>query len=197
VRPEVRRRRRPDPVCPCLRFVQTVARGLAKIQGKGRGVAAIGKAFVQQTGPILAAWGCVRNTRNGLERGFGMTKVIALRLRDRVQQDSEAIAALYRNLGSPLAEGLVARALGELALAMAGLAEQVRQHDLDKVAQQFRHLQHRAQSLGLKSLAQVAGDARHCVTAGDSTAFAAVWARLLRIAEASLVADVDAADRVN
>jgi hypothetical protein len=41
----------------------------------------------------------------------------------------------------------------------------------------------------------VAGDARICLERAESTAFAAVWARLLRVAERSLAADVGLADQ--
>jgi hypothetical protein len=51
-----------------------------------------------------------------------MGDVAALRPREVVRQDVEAIAAIYRNLGAPVAEQMVTRALGELALTMAGIA---------------------------------------------------------------------------
>ena len=44
------------------------------------------------------------------------------------------------------------------------------------------------------SLGQVSQDARDCLERGDSTAFSAVWARLLRVAERSLASDKDVAD---
>jgi hypothetical protein len=44
-----------------------------------------------------------------------------------------------------------------------------------------------AAGVGLVSLAQVAEDAREVLLRGDATAFAAVWARLMRVAERSLV----------
>jgi hypothetical protein len=46
-----------------------------------------------------------------------------------------------------------------------------------------------AMGVGMVSLAQVARDARLCLERGDTTAFAAVWARLVRVAERSLVRD--------
>ena len=51
--------------------------------------------------------------------------VVALSPDDRVRQDVEPIASLYRNLGRASAEQVVTRALGELALAMSGMAAQV------------------------------------------------------------------------
>lgn len=118
-----------------------------------------------------------------------MTNVTILRPRDRIRQDGEAIAALYRNLGRATAEQLVTRALGELALAMSGLDAQVRAHDLADLARQVRRLQRMAENLGMISLCAVSQDAGICLQSGDSTAFSAVWARLMRIAERSLAAD--------
>ncbi|MCB6179816.1 hypothetical protein LHP98_16975 [Rhodobacter sp. Har01] len=123
-----------------------------------------------------------------------MAEVTALRVRERVRQDGEAIAVIYRNLGTAAAEQMVARALGELALAMAGIAAQVKGHQLADLARQLKKLQRMAENLGMVSLGVVASDARACLERCDSTAFAAVWARLLRVAERSLAADHGFAD---
>lgn len=123
-----------------------------------------------------------------------MENVVMFRPMERIRQDGEAIAALYRNLGTTTAEQLVTRALGELALTMSGLAAQVRAHDLADVARRLRRLQRMAENLGMISLGSVSGDARYCLEGGDSTAFSAVWARLMRIAERSLAAEKDMAD---
>ena len=112
-----------------------------------------------------------------------------------MRQDVEAIAVIYRNLGAPVAEQMVTRALGELALTMAGIAEKVRTQELRDLARQLGRLGRLAADLGLLSLATVAGDARTCLERAESTAFAAVWARLLRVAERSLAAEVGFADR--
>jgi len=123
-----------------------------------------------------------------------MTEVTVLRVRERVRQDGEAIAVIYRNLGTAAAEQMVTRALGELALAMAGIAAQVKGHQLADLARQLKKLQRMAENLGMVSLGVVAADARACLERCDSTAFAAVWARLMRIAERSLAADHGFAD---
>jgi hypothetical protein len=123
-----------------------------------------------------------------------MGNVTALRPREAVRQDAEAIAAIYRNLGAPTAEEMVTRALGELALTMAGIAAQVKAHELADLARQLTQLRRMAENVGLISLAAVAGDARVCLQRADSTAFAAVWARLLRVAERSLAPHEGVAD---
>lgn len=115
-----------------------------------------------------------------------MENVVALRPKERVCQNAEPIATIYRNLGTTSAEQVVTRALGELALTMSNLAAQVKAQELGDLIRQLRRLQRMSENLGLDSLASVAGDLRCCLDRGDSTAFAAVWARLLRIAERSL-----------
>ena len=124
-----------------------------------------------------------------------MNNVVALRPKERVRQDGEPIATMYRSLGTASAEQVVARALGELALTMSGLAAQVREHELGDLIRQLRRLQRMAENLGLISLGLVAADLRVCLDRKDVTAFAAVWARLLRIAERSLASDSAALDQ--
>ena len=121
--------------------------------------------------------------------------VYRLRPNDRVRQDAEPIATIYRNLGTTSAEQVVTRALGELALTMAGLATQVRAHDLSDLSRQLRRLQRMGENLGLVSLGLVAEDVRICMERSDVTGFAAVWARLLRVAERSLATDKDVLDQ--
>jgi hypothetical protein len=126
---------------------------------------------------------------------YAMGEVTALRPREIVRQDVEAIAVIYRNLGAPVAEQMVTRALGELALTMAGLAEKVRAQDLRDLARQLGLLVRLSGDLGLSTLSTVAGDAKTCLERADATAFSAVWARLLRVAERSLVTSAGVADQ--
>lgn len=115
--------------------------------------------------------------------------VVALRPNDRLRQDAEPIATIYRNLGTASAEQVVTRALTELALTMSGLAAQVQAHDLVDMARQLRRLQRMSENLGLVSLGLISADVRACLERSDVTAFSAVWARLMRVAERSLAAD--------
>jgi hypothetical protein len=123
-----------------------------------------------------------------------MENVTVLRPRERIRQDGEAIAVIYRNLGTSAAEQMVTRALGELALAMAGIAAQVKAHQLADLSRQLKKLQRMAENLGMISLSVVSQDARTCLDRCDPTAFSAVWARLLRVAERSLASDKGFAD---
>ncbi len=124
-----------------------------------------------------------------------MTNIAALPLVERVRQDAEPIATIYRNLGTSAAEQVVTRALAELGLAMAGLARQVRSHDLADVSRQLRKVQRMAEHLGMVSLGAVADDARTCFDRSDVTAFSAVWARLIRVTERSLTCEPSARDQ--
>ena len=117
--------------------------------------------------------------------------VVFMRPRERVKQDAEPIATIYRNLGAASAEQVVTRALTELAMTMAGLASQIRKHEFGDVDRQLRRLQRMSENLGMVSLGLIAGNVRLCLASGDATAFAAVWARLMRVAERSLGTDRD------
>jgi hypothetical protein len=121
--------------------------------------------------------------------------VTALRPKERVRLDAEPIASIYRNLGTAAAEQVVSRALSEVALTVATLSEQVRRHELGDLPRQLRRLQRMSDHLGMVSLGTVAAELRLCLDLGDPTAFAALWARLMRIAERSLATDKDLLDR--
>jgi hypothetical protein len=124
-----------------------------------------------------------------------MTNVMALVPKERLRQDAEPIAAIYRNLGVQAAEQVVARALAELGHVVTEVEDQVRRRDLDPLPRSLRRLQRLSENLGLVSLAQIAADAHLCLAAHDSTAFSAVWARLQRVAERSFAPVGDVVDR--
>lgn len=115
-----------------------------------------------------------------------MGKVQSLNPHEVVRQDVGTIAEIYRNLGAPVAEQLVTRALGELALALVGLRDRVQANDLHDLGWQLDRLRRLAKDIGLSSLATVSSDAATCLERGDATAFAAVWARMMRVAGSSL-----------
>lgn len=113
--------------------------------------------------------------------------VVTLCPRERVDEDEAAIRAIYDRLGPDPGAKLVTRAVGELALSVTVMAAQVGRHELAALPRSLRRMQGMAMGVGMVSLAQVARDARLCLERGDTTAFAAVWARLVRVAERSLV----------
>lgn len=120
-----------------------------------------------------------------------LENITVLRPNERVCLDAGPIAAIYRDRGAGAAEQVVNRAMGELALTMAGLAEQVRLRDLTDLHRQLRSLQRMAEHMGMTSLGQVSAQVRLCIDCGDATAFSAVWARLIRVAEHSLAGEVE------
>ena len=122
-------------------------------------------------------------------------KVTALRPKERVRLDAEPIAAIYRNLGTGAAEQVVSRAFSELVLTLAGLSDQVNMHALCDLGRGLRRLQRMAEHLGMISLGLIAAEARLCLDRADATAFAAVWARLIRVAKASVAPDSDLLDQ--
>ena len=121
--------------------------------------------------------------------------VTDLRPVDRVRQDGEPIASMYRTMGTRAAQEVVGRALGELALTMAGLTDGVASGDTGGLPRQLRRLERMSEQLGLSSMTEVAGTVRTCVERQDMTAFAAVWARLVRVAEVSLASETRLLDR--
>lgn len=114
------------------------------------------------------------------------TNVVAFRPNDHVMHDTAPVMTLYRNLDSVSAGQVVNRALAEIGLAIATLSAAVEARELDGLDRQLRRLQQLAENIGLVSVGMVAIDLRTCLDQGDNTAFAAVWARLGRVAERSL-----------
>ena len=114
-------------------------------------------------------------------------RVVTLHPRERVDEDEGAILAIFDRLGADPGAKLVTRAVGELALAVTVMCAQVERHELDTLPRALKRMQAMAAGVGMVSLSQVAEDARAVLLRGDATAFAAVWARLMRVAERSLV----------
>lgn len=121
--------------------------------------------------------------------------IVEFRPKDRIYQDAEPIALIYRSMGTHAAEEVVNRALGEITLTMSNIARQVQGQDIGDVARQLRRMERMAMQLGLVSLGTVSNDARACLDGGNPIAFSAVWARLLRVAEVSLAIEIGAIDQ--
>jgi len=120
--------------------------------------------------------------------------VTPLQQRERVRLDADRLELLYRQLGDRGAEDVVCRALEEIAARLS-------QAERDFLAARFvqmrkvcRSLIALAEQVGMPLLARVAGDVTGCIDAGDGTALAATFARLIRIAESSLCEIWDMAD---
>jgi hypothetical protein len=106
--------------------------------------------------------------------------------RERVEEDMEPIVQIYRNLGSESGAAVVQRALSDLGLALAVLAECMARSDVAKLHPALRRVDAMAEALGFVTLTLVCSDLRRCLDRGDATAAAAVWARLCRVAEHAL-----------
>jgi hypothetical protein len=125
-----------------------------------------------------------------------MTAVImALQMKDRVRQDSAPIALMYRTMGTQAAEEVVTRALAEIGFAVTDLSAKVQARNMTDLSRQLRRLGRMSLQLGMVSLSQAATDLSTCMEEGDQTAFSAVWARFLRVAERSLVVETGLIDQ--
>lgn len=116
-----------------------------------------------------------------------MAEVVFLSPRERVREDFEPIVTIYRSMGTDVGAQLVAGALEDLAKAMTDLTARIGRHDLGDLDKGLTQIQQTAQDLGMITLGLVAGDLRDCANRADATAFAAVWARLTRLAQRSLL----------
>ncbi len=112
------------------------------------------------------------------------TVVVALDPCESLREDAGAISKICDRLGPDTAARVLTRAIEELAIAVAAVATQVRLYNRGEVEWHSRRVQKLALGLGLISLASVAGDLRR--SHSDPTAFAAVCARLMRVAGGSL-----------
>ena len=121
--------------------------------------------------------------------------VVALRVVECVYQDAGPIVSLYRDLGAESAERVVRRALGELNAELSFMIGRIEAHETEGLPRQLRRLQRLSENLGLSSLNLAAGNARDCLAEGDATAFAAVWARLMRVADSSLATEAFLMDK--
>jgi len=121
-------------------------------------------------------------------------QVTLLKQEEQVRLDAQRLETLYVQLGETNAEDVVCRALEELAarLTHAGrLYSAGRRDDLRKCARSLIAI---ADQIGMQLLVQVARDVTRCIEAGDTTALAATFARLLRIGERSLCEIWDMSD---
>ena len=116
-----------------------------------------------------------------------MAEVVFLSPRERVREDIEPIVTIYRSMGTEIGAQLVAGALEDLAKAMADLTARIGRHDLGNLEKGLSQIQQTAEDLGMITLGLVAGDLRNCSHREDATAFAAVWARLSRLTQRSLL----------
>ncbi len=118
--------------------------------------------------------------------GESVEQVTLLKQNEYVRLDAAQLAALYLQLGEAGAEDIVCRALEELAARLNHAESCYRDGRLADMRKSSRSLISIADQIGMRLLAQVAGDVTECIDSGDHAALAATFARLLRIGERSL-----------
>ena len=121
------------------------------------------------------ALGCV----SVFAEGGTVGNVTVLRPVEGLSLDPARLAALYSEFGAPDAEGLMNRAIGEMALVM------------EDFGRNLRSLRRVADHVGMTGLALAAQAVIHCLAARDARALAATWTRLLRVGQVSLASDWD------
>ncbi|SEK77474.1 hypothetical protein SAMN05443999_102236 [Roseovarius azorensis] len=118
--------------------------------------------------------------------GENVEQVTLLKQNEYVRLDASQLTALYHQLGEADAEDIVCRALEELAARLSHAERCYREGRLADMRKSSRSLIAIADQIGMRLLAQVAGDVTGCIDSGDHGALAATFARLLRIGERSL-----------
>ena len=112
--------------------------------------------------------------------------VVVLTPRDQVREDIGPLVTMYRNLGSDSASAMVNHSLSELGLVLGRIAEGMARQGRRDLRPLLGQAQRLAETLGFVTLALVCTDLVSCLSQGDETAAAAVWARLCRVAEHAL-----------
>jgi|GEM_PF-3578192 len=102
--------------------------------------------------------------------------------RENAQRDVAAISALFRDHGAD-AHHILHRKLSSLVLEVACAADLITARNLEDMPQRIWGISLIARDLGLISLAETAENAGIALR---DPAFAALWARVLRLTEATL-----------
>ncbi|WP_254694872.1 hypothetical protein [Antarctobacter heliothermus] len=117
-----------------------------------------------------------------------MKQVTYLAPAESPAMDRAQIETLRSDLGRSAAEGVVCRAMEELAQRMCQLQTQALSGPREDMHKGLRALAAIADQIGLCSLSMVAHDVAACIEMGDAVAEAATLARLARVGERSLTA---------
>ena len=114
--------------------------------------------------------------------------VAILRPEGAVHLDRERLDQLYAQLGTVGADGVVSRAMEELAVRLAKVESCYKKGQLDDMQRAARSMIAISDQIGMVTFAQVAKDVNTLAQAEDSAALAACVERLMRIGENSLLA---------
>ena len=118
--------------------------------------------------------------------GETLEDVTVLKLTETARIDPARLEEIYCEMGVGDAENTVCRALEDLALCLSQAERGYRERRDDDMRNALQTLHRIAEQIGMRVLAQVAGDALGCLGSGDQVALAAVLGRVLRIGESSL-----------
>ncbi|WBU63303.1 hypothetical protein [Paracoccus aerodenitrificans] len=116
-----------------------------------------------------------------------MGKVAVLRMRDKVRVDTDRVRDIVNELGEVAAGGVIQMALEQMAIAVQSLQEGAQKGDAAAIIDGARRLYRLATQVGLQSLAEVAEAVADCAIRSDGVGLSATVARLLRVANISLV----------
>ncbi|WP_417250420.1 hypothetical protein [Celeribacter sp.] len=105
-----------------------------------------------------------------------------------VTVDRERLDQLYVRLGTSGADGVVSRAMEELAVRLARVAKCHEKGDLAELRRAARSMVAISEQIGMMTFAAVAKDVSGLALTDDGTALAATVERLTRIGENSLLA---------
>ncbi len=120
---------------------------------------------------------------------WGIDMVVAkLRPDSAVKVEQDRLEQLYEQLGQSGADGVVSRAMEELAIRLAKVESCYKRGELEEMQRAARSMIAISEQIGMVTFAQVAEDVKSLAMTQDSAALAACVARLMRIGENSLLA---------
>lgn len=122
------------------------------------------------------------------------TMVVKLRIEEKVRLDHDRLEHLYMQLGPSGAEGVVARAMEELAARLARVERLFKRGELVEMQRAARSMIAISEQIGMETFARVAADVVALSDKGDAAALGACVSRLIRIGEGSLMAVWDLQD---
>ena len=126
-----------------------------------------------------------------------MENVVVLAHDEAVRMDGQAISALTAQLGEAGAEGVINRAMEEVANRLTLIERSYYQQETDILWKSARGLVSIAEQIGPVELAYCAQTVSDCAQAEDQVALAAVVNRLVRMGDRSLTAVWDMSDISN
>ncbi|MGH1330385.1 MAG: hypothetical protein ACRBBK_05840 [Paracoccaceae bacterium] len=120
--------------------------------------------------------------------------ITKLRPDEAVRLDHDRLEHLYMQLGPSGAEGVVARAMEELAARLSKVERLYKRGELGEMQRAARSMIAISEQIGMVTFARVAEDVTRLSDSENSAALAATVGRLIRIGEGSLMAVWDLQD---